>query len=119
MLKTEIDEIEKICTSSMEMTVNRLTDEKLNEYTTTQVPRLPGFTETFQKMAQELLTLRKENEMLRNRVEVGESLYRNADCLQVNHLKICFQETEDCYCGLIDLDESCKKWRESENQNES
>ena len=92
--------------------MNRLTDEDIKEI----LAQLEGteFDGTpIVLFAKEVQKLRKENEMLRKRVEVGESLYRNADCLQVNHLKICFQETEDCYCGLIDLDESCKKWRES------
>jgi uncharacterized protein (UPF0335 family) len=91
----------------LKMTVNRLTDEQLK-----RIVNCKGdfYGENKCKgedvsIAQELLTLRKENERLRKKVEVGDTI--------ANHLEIILEdfdgEPHDAYTYKQDI----KKWRES------
>ena len=64
-------------------------------------------------VSEEVRELRAENERLKAKVLLGNELASSADFLQVNHLKICFREVEQCFCGLQDLNNSISKYREA------
>lgn len=102
------------------MTVNRITDEQLK-----RIVNCKGdfYGENKCKgedvnMAQELLTLRRENARLRKRIEVGDELHKlailvNVNCSNFHHTKRNQHALEDD-CPLEEqFIKTCEKWRES------
>ena len=90
--------------------MNRLTDEKLRE-----IDRL-DLNPYVRRMAQEILTLRKENEMLRKRVEVGDDLSKNVTQLLSSKVTLKAETEREMVAMQVVLgmlERSNKKWRES------
>jgi hypothetical protein len=107
------------------MTVNRLTDDEVRGIMNWSAP-LHCYWEELNSISQELLELRKENEMLRKMVEVGDELADKAKSLVwllIEHFDK--DKPLNNYCeqhltgALIKYRESRDFGRESENQNET